>query len=160
MISIIVAVSRNGVIGARGKLLWHLSADLKRFKELTMGHAIVMGRKTHESIGRALPGRENIVVTRQKDYAAAGCVVVNSLDEAFTSAGDKEIFVIGGEEVYREALPVADTVYLTLIDHDFEGDVRFPEVDPAVWEEVERKEGTVDEKNVYPHVFFKYLRKL
>lgn len=161
MISIIVVVAKNSVIGKKGSgLLWHLPADLRHFKELTMSHSIVMGRKTHESIGRALPGRKNIVITRQEDYSAPGCVVAGSLKEALAKAEGDEVFIIGGGEIYEQALSLADKLYVTRIDENFDGDVFFPEIDEKVWELIERKEGTVDEKNKYPHAFLTYRRKI
>lgn len=160
MISIIVAVARNGVIGKKGSgLLWRLPADLKHFKEITMGHAIITGRKTHESIGKALPERKNIVVTRQKNYNAPGCTIVKSLKEALAQAEGDEVFIIGGGEIYAQALPLADKLYITRIDENFDGDIYFPEIDGKVWELVERKEGIVDEKNKYPHKFLIFVKK-
>jgi dihydrofolate reductase len=159
-LSLIAAVGKNGVIGAGGKLPWKLPADLVHFKQVTMGHPIIMGRKTFESIGRALPGRVNIVVTRQRDYAAPGCVIAASLDEAFERAKEAdEVFIIGGAELFRAALPRAEKLYLTRIDRDFEGDTFFPKLDPALWREVSRREGAVDEQNPYPHTFIELERR-
>jgi dihydrofolate reductase len=139
-ISLIVAVARNGVIGKDGKLPWHLPEDLKRFKALTMGHHIIMGRRTWESIGRPLPGRKSVVVTRQRDYSAPGAIVVHSLPDAVAAcAGDDEVFVIGGEEIYRTALPIADRIHLTRLDADYAGDTRFPALAPGQWHEVSRE---------------------
>jgi dihydrofolate reductase len=129
-ISIIAALGKDGVIGKNKELLWRIPDDLKRFKRLTTGHPIIMGRKTHESIGRPLLERINIVVTRDKNYSAEGCVVTHSLEEALRKAVDadkEEIFVIGGGEIYKQALPRADKLYLTLIEDDKEGDVFFPD---------------------------------
>lgn len=131
-VSIIVAVAgKNRVIGKKGGLPWYIPEELKRFKETTMGHPIIMGRKTHESIGRVLSGRTNIIITHDPKYQAEGCVVVHSLDEALRSAqgspGDDEVFVIGGGEIYKQALPLADKVYLTDIDKEIKGDVFFPD---------------------------------
>ena len=135
MISIIVASSANNVIGAQGDLPWRLSDDLKRFKAVTMGKPIVMGRKTWESIGRALPGRQNIVITRRHDFAADGCDVVHSLDEAMSVAGDVgEIMVIGGSQVYEIFLPAAQRLYLTRVHADVEGDTFFPAVNEDEWQ--------------------------
>lgn len=159
MISIIVAVDKNRVIGARGMgLLWHLPADLKHFKELTMGHVVVMGRKTFESIGKSLPGRMNIIITRRDDYDAPGCISAGSLKEAFARAGEREVFVIGGGEIYEEALPMAQRLYVTRIDHEFTGDVYFPAIDIAEWRMVHKKIGVIDEKNPYPHSFIVFER--
>lgn len=129
MISIIVAIAgKNRVIGKKGGLPWHIPDELKRFKEITMGHPIIMGRITHESIGRVLPGRVNIVITREPNYKALGCIVVHSLDEALRQTkGADEVFIIGGGQIYSEALPLADKLYLTYIDKEIEGDVFFPD---------------------------------
>jgi dihydrofolate reductase len=156
MLSIIVAVAENGVIGGGNQLLWKLSSDLKRFKELTTGHPIIMGRKTFESIGRALPNRRNIVVTRQGGYAKEGIETAPSLEDAIMRvAGEPEFFVIGGGELYRQALPHANRIYLTRVHKPFEGDTTFPELGPE-WREASREEGTVDEKNPLPHTFLVY----
>ena len=151
-ISLIAALGRDRVIGRDGGLPWHLPADLKRFKELTLGHPIIMGRKTHESIGRALPGRANLVVTRQRDYRAEGCVVVGSLEEALSYAvDDDEVFVIGGASLYAEALPVATRMYLTYVDGEFDGDVYFPPYDESAWTRRDATEHAPDDRN--PHRF-------
>jgi dihydrofolate reductase len=146
-------MERSRGIGQNGKIPWHLPADLARFKQLTMGHSVIMGKKTFESIGRALPGRRNIVLTRDPNYSALGCDVASSLEKAFAIAGDGEVFVIGGGEVYRAAMPYAKKVYLTVVDADLPADVYFPEIDAVVWRETGRVPGTVDEKNQYPHAF-------
>jgi dihydrofolate reductase len=131
---LIVAMARNRVIGRSGKLPWHLSADLKRFKALTMGHHIIMGRNTWESIGRPLPGRKSVVVTRNPAYLAPGAAVVGSLAAALHLASqDSEAFVIGGGELYREALPLADRIYLTELPADYPGDVFFPPLQTDEW---------------------------
>jgi dihydrofolate reductase len=128
-ISLIVAMAANRVIGRTGQLPWHLPGDLARFKRLTMGYPLIMGRKTFESIGRALPGRRTIVLSRQADYRAAGCRVVNGLDEALKLVwDDDEVFICGGEEVYRQALPLAQRIYLTELDRAVAGDSFFPEI--------------------------------
>jgi len=133
MISIIAAVAENGVIGDKNSLLWHIREDLQHFKALTTGHPVVMGRKTFESLGRPLPARRNIVVSRQQ-LAIAGCETVHSLDEALALFGpDEEIFIIGGAQIYAEALPLADRLHLTRIEHSYEGDTRFPDWNPAEW---------------------------
>ena len=133
MLSLIVAVAQNGVIGDRNALLWHISEDLKHFKALTTGHPVVMGRKTYESLGRPLPNRTNVVISRQ-ELEIPGCRVVHSLDEALALfPGDEEVFIIGGAQIYAEALPRADRFYLTRVFHDYEGDTRFPEWDEAQW---------------------------
>lgn len=151
-LSLIAAMSRNRVIGADNRLPWHLSADLRRFKAITLGKSILMGRKTHESIGRPLPGRKNIVLTADANYRAPGCVVVHSLEEALRAAEDsEELMVIGGSSLYRRLLPRADRLYLTLIDREFRGDTFFPEFDLADWIEVEREDVPED-----PQAGFKY----
>ncbi len=138
-VSIIVAMAKNRVIGANNALPWHLSADLKRFKALTMGHHIIMGRKTFESIGRVLPGRTSVVVSRNSQFQVPGAKTVRSVGDAMEAGkDDSEIFIIGGEEIFRSALPLADRVYVTEIDRDFEGNVRFPELDPREWQAIER----------------------
>lgn len=160
-LSIVVAVAENGVIGRGGKLPWHLSDDLRRFKKLTMGHTIVMGRRTWESIGRLLPGRRMVVVSRQPDYRAAGCQVVPSLDAALrfaADAGDDEALVIGGAEIYRLALPRAERLYLTRVHADVEGDTRLPEFDLSQWQLLESERHEADEKNEYACSFEVYER--
>ena len=148
MISLIVAASTNNVIGAQGELPWHLSGDLKRFKAITMGKPIVMGRLTYESIGRSLPGRQNIVITRQVDYAAEGCDVVQSVDAAIEAAGNaEEIMIIGGNRIYQEFLPRADRIYLTRVQAEVEGDTFLPELPQDEWCETSRTEYLADELN-------------
>ena len=158
-LSIIVAAAANGVIGRDNQLPWHLPADLRHFKQTTMGKPILMGRKTWESIGRPLPGRTNIVITRDSDYSAAGCVVVNSIDAAMEAAGSEdEIMVIGGAELYRQVLPRTDSVYLTRIHEDFEGDTVFPELNTSEWREVERADQQPDENNPHDYSFIRLDR--
>lgn len=133
-IYIVAAIARNGVIGARGKLPWHLPEDLQHFKKLTLGHPVIMGRRTWESLGKPLPGRENIVITRTPGFEAAGASVAASLAAAVAlCAGEPVAFVIGGAEIYAAALPIADGLVLTEIQQDFEGDTRFPQWDRAAW---------------------------
>ena len=158
-ISLIAAIGRNGVIGRGGDIPWRLPADQQRFKQLTMGRPLIMGRKTHESIGRPLPGRRNIVVSRRAGYQAAGCDVVSSFEKALATAGDGEIFVIGGADLYRAALPLADRLYLTWVDLVPAGDVSFPAFAPDEWDEIERVEGAIDERNVHPHTFVTLQRR-
>jgi len=139
-ISIVVAVSANGVIGRDGGLPWHLPEDLRRFKRITMGKPLIMGRTTHESIGRALPGRQNIVITRQQDYRAEGCDVVSCPAEALRAAGDaEEVMVIGGGEIYALFLRRTDRIHLTRVDAEVDGDTYFPRLDPDDWMLVERE---------------------
>jgi dihydrofolate reductase len=155
-ISIIAAVSENGVIGRDGELPWHLSNDLRRFKQLTTGHTIIMGRRTWESIGRPLPGRRMVVVSRRPDYQVnnPNVKVAPSLDEALqiaASANDDEAFVIGGAELYRAALPIAERLYFTRVLAEVDGDTSFPVVHWKDWRLVESSACEADEKNDYPH---------
>ena len=153
-IAIIVAMDSNRVIGNANRLPWHLPADLAHFRAITMGKPILMGRRTHESIGRPLPGRDNIVISRNRNYTAEGCTVVHSLEEAVqAAAGHDEIMIIGGAELYRQALPQADVLYLTRVEGAFEGDAFFPELDDSAWREVQRSERAPDEKNPYCYSF-------
>jgi len=149
----------NGVIGRGNELPWHLPADLQYFKKTTMGKPILMGRKTHESIGRPLPGRTNIVITRDSGYQAKGCVVVNSIDAAMQAAGEQdEIMVIGGAEFYRQVLAHTSTIYLTRIHASVDGDTVFPELNATDWREVERSDQSADEKNPYDYSFIRLER--
>lgn len=160
MLSIIAALDDRGGIGRGGRLPWYLSTDLKRFKALTMGHHLIMGRKTFRSIGKALPGRVNIVVTRQADYHVEGIIVVHSLQEALDLAGqngETEVFIIGGGEIFHQALPLADRLYLTHVHMDSAADVYFPEVDNH-WKVTYSEEFPADEKNEYPTTFRIYAR--
>lgn len=161
MVSVIVAIARNGVIGDRNRLIWHISEDLRRFKAITTGHPVAMGRKTYESLGRPLPGRTNVVITRQRDYRAEGCTVVDSLEKAIDLfSPDEEIFVIGGGEIYRQALPLANRFYLTVVCADYEGDTRFPQWDPLEWTLVSEERHERGEKFDHPFVFRDYIRKV
>jgi len=159
-VSIIVATSRNNVIGKDNNLIWHLSSDLKRFKKLTTGHHIIMGRKTFESIGKPLPDRVSVIITNQNDYEAKGCKVVHSLDEALQIVeNDQEVFVIGGGSIYSEALSRANKIYLTLVHKDFEGDTYFPQLDYKDWESLSREDHLPDEKNPFPYSFIDLKRR-
>jgi dihydrofolate reductase len=153
---VIAAVARNGTIGKGNRLPWRLPADLRRFKSITMGHHLLMGRKTFESAG-ALPGRITIVVTRRGlESPPPGVIVAGSFDRALElarAAGEEEVFVAGGAEIYREALDRADRLYLTRIDADFAGDTSFPEIDPERWRTVETETFPPDEKNPHPYSF-------
>ena len=141
-------MSKNRVIGANGAIPWHLPEELKRFKSLTMGHHLIMGRKTWESIGRLLPGRQTVIVTRQPDYRVPGATVVHSLDEAVGACGDdREIFVIGGGELYAQALPRAGRLYLTTVDAEVAGDTFMPDFDAGGWREVSSESHGVDERH-------------
>lgn len=159
MISIIVAVAENGVIGDRNRLLWHISEDLRRFKALTTGHPVVMGRKTCESLGRPLPNRRNVVISRQETQIA-GCEVVHSLDEALALfPADEEVFIIGGAQIYAAALPIADRFYLTRVEHAYEGDTRFPVWNPADWRLVASEHFEHGAEYPYPFTFEVYERR-
>ncbi|MGB0178096.1 MAG: dihydrofolate reductase [Owenweeksia sp.] len=159
-LTLIVAMAQNRVIGNNNDLIWHLPRDMKHFRELTTGHHVIMGRKTFESMnGRPLPKRVNIVITRQKDYEAEGCIVVNSLQEALNQVqDDDQPFIIGGAEIYKQALDIANTIELTLVYNDFEGDTYFPELDTENWKEEQRTHFTADEKNAYAMDFITYVR--
>ena len=149
--SLVVAVSRNGVIGRDNRLPWRLPADLAYFKRVTMGHPIVMGRRTWESIGKALPGRKNIVVTSDRGYDAPGATVVGSLDEAWRAAGDvPEVAVIGGRRIFEETLPIADRIHLTEVEADVEGDTYFPRFDRSEWKETEVERHAADARHDHP----------
>lgn len=149
--SLVVAVARNGVIGRDNALPWRLPADLAHFKRVTMGHPVVMGRRTYESIGKPLPGRKNIVVTHQRDYSAPGCTVVGSLEEAWRAAGDAgEVAIIGGTTLFEETLPIADIIHFTEVEADVPGDTYFPAFDRRDWNEKEIARHPADEKNAYP----------
>ncbi len=159
-VSLIVAMAKNRVIGINNTLPWHLPADLKHFKALTMGHHIVMGRKTYESIGKPLPGRTSVVVTRNVNYSPPGVIVVSSLEAAISAcSNDEEIFVIGGAELYRQAIKFADRIYLTEIDADISGDAHFTELDRNLWQQTERMSHTPDENNKYSYHFVVYDTK-
>lgn len=159
MISIIVAVAENGVIGDKNALLWHISEDLKHFKAVTTGHPVVMGRKTFESLGRPLPGRTNVVVTRQ-EMAIPDCEVVHSLAGALALFPDgEEVFVIGGAQIYAQALPLADRLYLTRVGHAYEGDTRFPAWDEAEWRLESSEAFPCGAKYPWPFVFERYVRR-
>ncbi len=160
MISIIAAMGKNRELGLEGKLPWHLPDDFKRFKNLTTGHAVIMGRKTFESIGKPLPQRKNIIITRDAAYAAPGCVVVHSMEEAFKAAADDtETFVVGGAEIYKLALPYAHKMYLTLVDAAPQADAYFPEFDKSEWTVAQEEPHPSDEKHQYPFVFTVFVRK-
>lgn len=160
--SIIVAISDNNVIGKDNALLWHLSADMRFFKEKTTGHHIIMGRKTFESMGkRLLPNRITIVITRNKDYEIPeGGIVASSLADALEKAeNDTEVFIIGGAQIYQMAIPFANTMYITRVHHTFDGDAFFPEIDKSQWKLVSSEHHKADEKNEYDYTFEEYTRK-
>ena len=160
IISLIVAMARNRVIGNAGKIPWKLPADMKRFRALTMGKPVVMGRKTFESIGKPLPGRTNIVMTRDPSLRAEGCRVVSSCEEAIAAAADAgKVMIIGGEEIYKEFLSIAHRINLTVIDVELQGDALFPEVNLAEWHEVNREKHGSDEKNPCAYTFVTLEKK-
>lgn len=152
-------MAKNRVIGRDNQLPWRLPEDLKYFRALTWGKPIVMGRRTHESIGRALPGRQNIVVTRAPGYQAEGCSVVGSLEDAWQIAEGDEVMVIGGAEIYAQTLALAERLYLTLVDADIAGDTFFPDYDAGQWEEVERRCHEADQNNPYRYCYVSLQRK-
>lgn len=161
MISFIFAMDENRVIGKGNELPWHLPEDLKFFKRTTMGHPIIMGRKTFESIGRPLPGRENIILTRNKDFQYEGCTVFNSIEELLDHCAkytEKEFFVIGGGDIFEKLFPYANRLYMTYIYHQFEGDTHFPFLDMNEWKLVSVTQGKTDEKNPYTYEFRLYER--
>jgi dihydrofolate reductase len=158
-VHLIAAMSENRVIGRDNQLPWRLPADLKRFKAATMGHVLVMGRKTYESIGRPLPGRRTIVLSRDAGYRPEGVEVASSLSEALELAGDEEVFIAGGGEVYRRALEVADDILLTLVHGHIEGDAFFPSLNPGIWELVEEERRPADDRHAWELSFLRYRRR-
>jgi dihydrofolate reductase len=159
-LSIIVAMAKNRVIGINNTLPWHLPADLKHFKALTMGHHIVMGRKTYESIGRPLPGRTSVVVTRNPELNIEGCVIAHSLDQAIAACdGDDQIFVVGGAELYAQALPIADRLLITEIQMDVTGDAYFPDFRRDEWQEISREVCSQQEPQPLEYHFAAYQRR-
>ena len=159
MITMIAAIGSNGELGKDNDLIWHLPNDLKRFKRVTAGHHVIMGRKTFESLGRPLPNRTNIIITRNTTFQAAGCVVVHSLDEALEAASDDENpFILGGAQIYKQALEIADVLDLTLVDATLDADAYFPEFDPKVWKEISREDHQADEKHQYNYSFVTYKK--
>ena len=158
-ISLIAAVSKNNVIGGDNKLLWHLPADLKHFKAITTNHTIIMGRKTYESIGKALPNRRNIIVTRQENFEAPGCEIIHQLQDAINLCEkEDEVFIIGGGEVYKQAIHAADKIYLTRIYKEFEGDARFPDFSMSEWRLNNYQRHHADENNLFEYSFSEYER--
>ena len=160
LISFVVAMDEQGVVGINNTLPWRLSADLQNFKKITLGKPIVMGRKTYESIGKALPGRENIVITRQRDYRPEGCTVFSSLDDVYEYCADiPEVIIIGGAELFKQTLDHAERIYLSEVHARVEGDAFFPDLNRDDWQEVSREEFPADEKNEYPFSFIVLERK-
>ena len=162
-IILIVAKAANQVIGKDNQLIWKLSADLKRFKNLTTGNHILMGRKTYDSLGKPLPNRTHLIITRNPDFQAPdGHYAFSSLEEAIifcNKIGVENLFIIGGGQIYREALPLCDQLEITEVDATPEGDTFFPEIDPSKWQEIEREEFPADEKNEYPYAFVTYEKR-
>ena len=159
IVNLIVAIDEKNGIGKDNKLPWHLPADLKHFKVLTTGHSILMGRKTFDSIGKALPNRRNIVISRQQDLVIGGVEVVLSLEDAFSLCrNENEVFVIGGAQVFEQSLPFAHILYLTVIHDNFEADTFFPEIEENKWIEEHSIRHEPDEKNIYPYTFIKYRK--
>ena len=160
LISFVVAMGKNKVIGKNNSLPWTMPADMKRFKELTLNKPVIMGRKTFESIGKPLPKRKNIVITHDKNYDAEGCIVAHSIDEALNAAGNaKEAMVIGGSQIFREFFSKANKIYLTIIEHNFDGNIKVPEYDITEWEETSYEEHEKDAENPYDYSFIALERK-
>ena len=160
LVSIIAAMDRNRLIGNKNQLPWHLPADLAHFKRVTMGKPIIMGRKTYESIGRPLPGRTNIVLTRSSDFSAEGVLTANTLEQALNHvSAEDEVMIIGGSTIYELTLPEADRLYLTYVEDSFEGDAWFPDFDLEQWSIVASEEHSADEKNSSAYRFVTYARK-
>ena len=158
-VAIVVAMSENRVIGMRNALPWRLPADLRHFRRVTLGKAVLMGRKTFESIGHPLEGRRNIVVSRDPQFRAGGCLIAPSLDEALARAGGDEILVIGGASIYEQALPRTERIYLTLVHAQVEGDAFFPSIDEDEWITIARTDHPADERNVFPYSFLTLERR-
>lgn len=160
MITIIAAVAANNALGKNNQLIWHIPADLKRFKKVTSNHHVIMGRKTYESLGKPLPNRTNIIITRNKEYTVEGCVIVNSLQEAIEVVKeDSNPFILGGAQIYKQALDFADKLDLTLVHHNFEADAFFPEIDLKIWKEISREDFKANEKNSYNYSFVTFIKK-
>lgn len=160
--SIIAAKSDNNVIGKENDLVWHMPADLKFFKNTTKGHYVIMGRKTFESMNGPLPYRTHIIITRNPDFKAEDCFVVDNIDRAFEIAQEHqqdEVFILGGAEIYRQTINKADKMYITEIKSTFDGDAFFPNIDSSYWKESKREEHDADEKNPYPYAFVEYLKR-
>ena len=160
MIILIAAVAENYALGKNNDLLWHLPLDFKRFKEITSGHYIIMGRKTFESFPRPLPKRTHVIITRQKDFKYEGCVVAQDLEKAIAICPKNEdLFIIGGGEIYAQSIHLADQLDITRVHHSFDADVYFPEIDPEVWELTSETFNPKDEKHLFDYTFQKYTRK-
>ena len=159
-IAIIAAIANKNALGKDNDLIWHIPADLKRFKKTTIGHHIIMGRNTFESIGKPLPNRTTVIITRNPDYKVEGCIVVHSLVEALEIAKNDEFpFIIGGAQIYEQAIAIADKLDITEVHHSFEADVFFPIIDLTIWKEESRERFTADDKNKYDFSFVSYIKK-
>jgi len=153
IVSAVVAIAENHAIGKNNQLLWHLPNDLKHFRLITTGHTVIMGRKTYESVGKPLPNRRNIIITRQQ-IEIAGCEVVSSIEEALAlCAAEQEVFIVGGAEIYKLAMPLTDRIYLTIVHQSFEADAFFPEISKTEWTEAQQEDYAADEKNTIPYSF-------
>mgnify|MGYP000341973760 CR=1 FL=1 len=161
MITLIAAIAKNNALGKDNDLIWHLPADLKRFKKVTTGHAILMGRNTFESIGKPLPNRTSIIITRNNNYFIDGCLIANSIEQAIELVEGNDAFIIGGAQIYKEALEqnLVDRLDITVLHHEFEADAFFPKIDMNIWKEVAREDFKADEKNKYDYSFVSYERK-
>ncbi|CAM1351248.1 dihydrofolate reductase [Tenacibaculum crassostreae] len=161
MITLIAAIAKNNALGKDNDLIWHLPADLKRFKQVTSGHHILMGRNTFESIGKPLPNRTSIIITRSNDYFKDGCLIANSLEEAIELTEGNDAFIIGGAQIYKYALEkdLVDRLDITIVHEEFEADAFFPEIDMKVWKEIAREDFKADEKNKHDYSFVSYTRK-
>ncbi|MHB0754634.1 dihydrofolate reductase [Polaribacter sp. M15] len=161
MVTIIAAIAKNNALGLNNDLIWHLPADLKRFKKVTTGHHIIMGRNTFESIGKPLPNRTTIIITRNSNYTQEGCLIANSVEDALDMAkNDHQIYIIGGAQIYKYAIEndLVDVLDITLVHQEFEADVFFPEIDLNIWEEVKREDFIADEKNKFDYSFVRYKK--
>lgn len=158
-VTIIAAIGKHRELGKDNKLIWYLPNDLKRFKKVTSGHDVIMGRKTFESLDGPLPSRTNIVITRNPDFKAPLCIVVNSLEEALDASEDPNPFILGGAQIYAEAIKIADKLDLTLVDASFDADAFFPEIDSKIWKETSREKHEADEKHDYDYSFVSFERK-
>lgn len=159
IISAVVAIAANNAIGKNNQLLWHLPNDLKHFKQITSGHTVIMGRKTYDSVGRPLPNRRNIIITRQQ-IEISGCEVVHTIDEALALCADEmEVFIVGGAEIYKLAMPETDCIYLTIVHQSFDADAYFPEIDKSEWKETAREDHGTDEKHSIPYSFITLERR-
>ena len=159
MITIIAAIGKNGELGKDNDLIWHLPNDLKRFKKITLGHHVIMGRKTFESLGKPLPNRTTIIITRNSNYKVDNCIIVNSLEAALkAAAADSYPYILGGAEIYHQAIKIADSLDLTLVDANFEADAFFPQIDASLWEETSRENFNADENHQYNYSFVTYKK--